>query len=223
MPIAIYAGSVLNNVFLSDAKFCFQQWQSCASCHPDARSDGLNWDLLNDGIGTPRQTKSLLLTHRTPPVMITGVRKNAETAVRTGMEFIQFAVRPEEDIRAIDEYLKGLPRVPSPYLIGGKLSDAAARGQKVFEKAGCADCHGGQYLTDQKPHAVGTFLSSEEPRPLDTPALIEVWRTAPYLMDGRAAGMMDVLTVGNKGDRHGTTSGLTAQELKDLQDFVLSQ
>ena len=27
---------------------------SCATCHPDGRSDGLNWDLLNDGIGNPK-------------------------------------------------------------------------------------------------------------------------------------------------------------------------
>ncbi|MGC9328089.1 MAG: cell surface protein, partial [Candidatus Hinthialibacter sp.] len=34
-----------------DASICFQKWQSCSSCHPNARADGLNWDLLNDGVG----------------------------------------------------------------------------------------------------------------------------------------------------------------------------
>ena len=37
--------------FFNDASLCLQSWQSCASCHPDARTDALNWDLLNDGIG----------------------------------------------------------------------------------------------------------------------------------------------------------------------------
>ena len=52
-----------------DADICFQQWQSCASCHPDARIDGLNWDLLNDDIGTPKNVKSMLLSYKTPPAM----------------------------------------------------------------------------------------------------------------------------------------------------------
>ena len=52
--------------YFNDAGICFQGWQSCASCHPgQARVDALNWDLLNDGIGNPKNTKSLLLSHKT--------------------------------------------------------------------------------------------------------------------------------------------------------------
>ena len=54
----------------NDGSMCFQQWQSCASCHPDGRVDGLNWDLLNDGMGNPKQTRSELYNHVTPPTMI---------------------------------------------------------------------------------------------------------------------------------------------------------
>ena len=29
-------------------------WQSCNGCHPgDGRTDGMNWDLMNDGVGNP--------------------------------------------------------------------------------------------------------------------------------------------------------------------------
>jgi len=56
----------------------------------------------------------------------------------------------------------------------------------------------------------------------DTPTLIEVWRTAPYLYDGRAHTMKDVFKECNTGDRHGTTSTLTNEELDDLAAFVLS-
>ena len=73
--------------YFHDAGICFQGWQSCASCHPgQARVDGLNWDLLNDGIGNPKNTKSLLLAHKTPPAMSMGVRETAETAVRAGIQ-----------------------------------------------------------------------------------------------------------------------------------------
>ncbi len=65
--------------YFNDAGICFQGWQSCATCHPgDGRVDALNWDLLNDGIGNPKNNKSLLLSHRTPPAMSIGVRETAE-------------------------------------------------------------------------------------------------------------------------------------------------
>ena len=57
-------------LFFTDANLCFQHWQSCITCHPDARADGLNWDLMNDGIGNPKNCKSLLYSHVTPPSMI---------------------------------------------------------------------------------------------------------------------------------------------------------
>jgi hypothetical protein len=70
---------------------------------------------------------------------------------------------------------------------------------------------------------VGTMLKYDEDREYDTPTLVEVWRTPPYLSDGRAATIMDVLTKFNPGDRHGKTSGLTEQELRDLEEYVLSR
>jgi YVTN family beta-propeller protein len=202
---------------------CFQKWQSCASCHPGARADGVNWDLLNDGMGNPRSAKSMLFAHRTPPVMVTGVRASAEIAVRAGLKFIQFADRPEEDAVAIDTYLKALTPVPSPYLVDGKLSVAALRGKAVFAKAGCANCHKGKYFTDQKKYDVGTSEAWEADLEFDTPTLIEVWRTSPYLHDGRAATMLDVVTEFNKDDAHGTTQDLKPQQQKDLAEYVLSQ
>jgi hypothetical protein len=49
-----------------------------------------------------------------------------------------------------------------------------------------------------------------------------VWRTAPYLHDGSAATMRDVLTTGNQNDQHGKTSHLTAEQVGDLIEYVLS-
>ena len=50
----------------------------------------------------------------------------------------------------------------------------------------------------------------------------EVWRTAPYLHDGRAATMEEVFTRFNPEDQHGYTSDLSPQELKDLVEYVNS-
>ena len=207
-----------------DASLCFQTWQSCASCHPtQGRADGLNWDLLNDGIGNPKNTKSLLLSHQTPPVMSTGVRADAETAVRSGLRHIQFTSRPESEAKAIDAYLKQLKPVPSPYLENGQLSESAQRGEVLFGSAGCTSCHSGAAMTNGRAFDVGTGRGSEQDTEFDTPSLIEVWRTAPYLHDGRAATIREVLVDFNPNDRHGTTSKLNQQQIDDLQQYVLSK
>ncbi len=211
-------------ILFNDASLCFQHWQSCASCHPgQARVDGLNWDLLNDGLGNPKNTKSLLLSHRTPPSMMTSVRENAEDAVRAGIKHILFAVRPEDEAVSIDEYLKSLKPIPSPYLVKGKLSASAKRGQKIFSSSGCISCHKGKLFTDLNSYDVGTGDGRDKNREFDTPTLIETWRTAPYLYDGRAATVEEVLTKYNPEDKHGKTSGLTDGEINDLTNFVLSQ
>jgi hypothetical protein len=206
----------------ADASLCFQTWQSCISCHPDARVDGLNWDLMNDGIGNPKNTKSMLYAHVTPPCMITGIRANAETAVRAGIRHIQFLERPEEDAACIDEYLKSLRPVPSPYLVKGKLSKTAKQGEALYIRAGCHSCHNGEYLTDGKKYNVGTGIEEYFGVPFDTPTLKEIWRTAPYLYNGSAVTIKDVLTKFNNNDKHGVTSKMTEQEIEALEQYILS-
>ena len=206
----------------NSARLCFQHWQSCASCHPDGRADGLSWDLLNDGVGNAKQTKSQLYGQFTPPTMVTGIRKDMKTCNRAGLVHIQFVRRPEEDALCLDAYTESIAPVPSPRLEGGRLSAAAERGRKVFEKASCGLCHSGPYTTDCKAYDVGLGTGTEARRLFDTPTLCEVWRTAPYLYDGRSATMMDVLTRDNPDDTHGHTQGLAPDELRDLEEYVLS-
>ncbi len=207
-----------------DATCCYQQWLSCASCHPDTRSDGTNWDLLNDGIGNPKQSRSLLYSHRTSPVMITGVRASAEIAVTKGFSMIQFHELPEMRLDDVNAYVKSLQPVPSPYLKpDGTLTEAALRGKAVFEgKAACAKCHVAPYFGDKKKYAFGLGSDSERDREFATPILIEVWRTAPYMYDGRAVSIKDVITTDNTNNRHGNTKDLTPQEVEDLSEYVNS-
>lgn len=202
-----------------NAEKCFQQWQSCASCHPgEGRIDGLNWDLMNDGIGNPKNTKSLLLSHKTPPAMATGIRADAETGVRAGFKFIQFFDVSEEDAKAVDAYLKSLEPVPSPYLINGKLTKSAKRGKLVFEKAGCIPCHSGPYYTDMQQRDMGDKGKYDKQTTWDTPTLIELWRTAPYLHDGRYSKLDEVFRNG----KHGIEKNLTEDEFQDLTIYLLS-
>ena len=209
-----------------DAGLCFQRWLSCASCHPDARADGLNWDLLNDGIGNPKNARSMLLSHRTPPMMSLGVRERMETAVRAGFVHIQFTVPDAADVDAVSAYFKSLQPVISPHRMpDGSLTESAARGEKIFRRpaVGCADCHPAPLFTDLSTSDVGTN-DSRDPvgSGYDTPALVELWRNPPYLHDGRSATLREVLIDHNKNDRHGSTSRLKPSELDDLIEYLLS-
>jgi cytochrome c peroxidase len=207
-----------------DATICYQQWQSCASCHPDGRVDGLNWDLMNDGADNPKNTKSMLLAHDTPPAMAEGVRRSGEAAVRSGLVNILFAHRPEEDAAAIDAYLRSLRPAPSPHLVDGRLSPAAERGRDLFqsERVGCHRCHPSPRYTDLKAHNVGTRSPNERNKRFDTPTLVEVWRTAPYLHDGRYTTIKELFAEGRHGLRDGGNGGLSEREIDDLVEFVLS-
>jgi YVTN family beta-propeller protein len=203
-----------------DASICYQQWQSCASCHPDGRADGLNWDQQNDGLGNPKNTKSLLYSHVTPPCMITGVRQSAEGAVRNGILHTLQTRQPETLAADMDAYLKQLSPVESPYLKEYKRKDPRQKGRKLFGQAGCLQCHGGPYQTDLLKYDVGTGDGGDEGRAFDTPTLRELWRTAPYLYDGRAETLHDVFTKYNAADRHGTTRHLSAKELDALILYI---
>lgn len=202
----------------NDAAYCFQNWQSCNGCHPgDARSDGMNWDLMNDGIGNPKNCKSLLYSHFTPPSMISGIRANAEIANRKGFTHIQFYDIPEEQALLVDAYVKSLRAVPSPYLVNGQLSEKAKAGKAVYDRLRCGDCHSGEYYTDMQMHRIGADIEFD--RGWDTPTLREVWRTAPYLFDGRAATMRDVFEV----HRHGIDGRkVSAKEIDALVEYVNS-
>jgi YVTN family beta-propeller protein len=119
------------------------------------------------------------------------------------------------------------PHIPAP----GQLSPEARRGKELFfsKEVGCAECHSGPYYTDsslKKPfhlHDIGTGQDdpSEKIGPrYDTPTLLGVYRTAPYLHHGKAATLRDVLTTCNRADRHGRTSHLQPGQIDDLVAFL---
>ena len=228
-------------IYWNDATLCVQNWQSCTSCHPDARMDGYNWDLLNDGTGNPKNAKSLLYTRQTPPTMWLAVRdhlnptghapvpwdtaKQGIQCIRTGFKWILFTEPIEEICQDIDAYLLALEQVPSPYLVDGKLSEKAERGKKIFEdpKVGCATCHPSEtWFTDMKIHDVNTRCYYDRNSEFDTPTLHEVWRTAPYLHDGRYVEMRDVFKLGVHGDVSGDVGGLTDTQIDELVEYILS-
>jgi YVTN family beta-propeller protein len=209
-----------------NANTCFQRWLSCSSCHPDARADGLNWDLLNDGLGNPKNARSMVWAGRTPPMMTLGIRSSVEVAAKAGFVHIEFTEPKEQDLKSVVAYLKSLQPVTSPHRKeDGSLTDSAQRGEKLFQsqQVGCFHCHPAPLFSNLSSYDVGTANASDrDVTRFDTPTLVEGWRNPPYLHDGSAVTLRDVITKHNTEDRHGKTSQLAPEQIEDLVEYLNS-
>lgn len=136
------------------------------------------------------------------------------------------------ELDALAEYVTSLDRVsPSPHRDpDGSLTEQGWRGLEVFQRAGCPTCHAGPDFTDSPSgvlHDVGTIQPSSGRRlagvleGIDTPTLRGVWETAPYLHDGSAGSLLDVIDAKNPDDRHGATRALSTSERDDLVSYLL--
>ncbi|GAA3522182.1 hypothetical protein GCM10022393_40900 [Aquimarina addita] len=135
------------------------------------------------------------------------------------------------ELDALTAYIESLNSFdPSPYRNNdGSLTAPAIAGKAVYERLECASCHGGVNFTDSnigRLHDVGTMDVTSGNRlgkqllGIDVPTLRDVWATAPYLHNGAAASIKDVLTTYNANDAHGTTSTLSALELEQLEAYI---
>jgi cytochrome c peroxidase len=95
----------------------------------------------------------------------------------------------------------------------------------LFESSSvsCANCHSSKFFTNLQSYDVGTAGPTDPSTGVyDTPTLVELWRTAPYLHDGSARTIREVLTRRNANDQHGKTSQLNETQIDDLANYVLS-
>ncbi|WAS95591.1 PKD domain-containing protein [Nannocystis punicea] len=144
-----------------------------------------------------------------------------------------------EDLDALAAYLATLTEEPHSPFRGplGELTPEAELGRALFESAelACTTCHKGQRLTDSQwvdpgvplLHDVGTIGPGSGQRlgmpltGLDTPSLHGLWRTPPYLHDGSAATLFDVIGGENPDDLHGVTGALDDEERAALVAYLL--
>ncbi len=166
-----------------------------------------------------------------------GLIKGAQMKPKAGFHKVELEEKTSgrsKDLDAMAVYCNSLDYPLSPHIEApGKLTPAAERGKNVFfqKEVGCATCHSGPYFTDsrlEKPfnlHDVGTGMGDKTERmgtKYDTPTLLSIYRGSPYLHDGSALTLRDVLTTRNQGDKHGKTSQLKTGEIDDLVAFLKS-
>ncbi len=135
------------------------------------------------------------------------------------------------DLDALTAYIESLNAFdPSPYRNqDGSLTSDGVAGKSLFEELKCTSCHSGSNFTDSnsgKLHDIGTITATSGNRlqksllGLDVPTLKDVWATAPYLHDGSAKTIKEVLTTYNLNDAHGKVSTLSAAQIDQLEAYI---
>jgi len=207
----------------ADPRMSRQGYISCASCHLDGQHDGQVWDFTQVGEGlrnTITLVGRAGLGHGNVHWTANFDEiQDFENDIRAGFEGTGFlsdadfnqtsdplgntkvGLSPELD--ALADYVSSLIAVPaSPYRNpDGSLTADAQAGQQLFLALGCKACHSSSAFTDTQRHDVGTIQASSGlgiGQPLDgvgfeTPTLKGIWNTMPYLHNGQASSLYDVL------------------------------
>ncbi|MDC0713872.1 c-type cytochrome [Stigmatella sp. ncwal1] len=199
---------------------------ACSTCHHDVRDDGHTW-MFPDG---PRQTPTLAgrMITQTGPFHWSGEFSSLS-------DFLDVTVRHRMGGGMVDAFMTAqlsafmdvAPAPDNPYK-HEELTEAQRRGAQVFVKARCDDCHTGEALTNNKQANVGTFVltgalpdnDAVRKLGLNTPSLLGLARSAPYLHDGSAMTLKERIFQTRYTDQHGKTSQLSDAEVEDLVEFL---
>lgn len=215
-----------------DATRSHNQWYSCHTCHSDGHTNGETFDTRNDGWqdlrSIPKLSRKVVPTLRgvteTEPWTWHGWQTSLEDAMVESFTQTMQGPRPtEEEIEAIIAFLGTLEHPPNPYREpDGSLSEAAQRGREVFRspKAACNTCHSGPEFTDGEIHIVGLETDRDRYEGYNPPSLKGVYDHDPYLHDGRAETLREVLTGDHAPDFVTGLGSLSEQELNDLIAYL---
>ncbi|MCO4762745.1 MAG: c-type cytochrome [Myxococcales bacterium] len=218
--------------FTGNSKISRSQRFACMSCHLEGTEDKQTW-FVADG---PRQTPSLagrLLG--TGPFNWTGSEHKLQSNMDRTIERMGGQGLSKTELAALEQFmLHGLVPPPNPHF-DGKLTEAQARGKKLFfdPVVACGKCHTGGTGSDAQNWDVGTVTKTEttieqmrasmtgsKPRLItyNTPSLRGLYYTKPYLHDGSAKTLMDVLNRTSK--TMGKTSHLSTSQKNDLVAYL---
>lgn len=224
----------------ADTRITKSQYIACSNCHPDGDHDGQTWDFTDRGEGL-RNTTSLLGRSGTSmgPLHWTGNYDEIQD-FELDMRFhfggegyiddIEFEECEDslgqskaglsEDLDALAAYIESLPFPP-------KAPVSPQVGSDVFESLNCDECHPPPLYTDSNlssfiRHDIGTLKESSGQRlgsqldGLDTPTLLGLWFSSPYLHDGTASNIAEAIR------SHQDYQVLSEGQIEDLVDFLLA-
>ncbi len=215
LPPDVLAGQVLFNDS-SRTEMARDQWITCASCHLDGDIDGRTWP-FDDG---PRNTPPVRGLTATFPFHWSGDRVDLFDFQKTIRDIQAGTGLSDEENEQLAAFLGFREVPPSPFA----PTPASDRGHRVFQSAGCAGCHLGTVFTDGLRHDVGTADGPAETKgpTIDTPSLLGLYDTAPYLHDGSAATLDDLFTSAPTGSPHDLTGLYDDGGVEDLVAYLLT-
>ena len=206
-----------------DPRLSADGYISCAGCHLEGGQDGQLWDFTQAGEGlrntialSGRAGTAQGNVHWTANFDEIQDFENdirlgfGGTGLLTDSDFLITKnplglpkVGLSTDLDDLAAYVQSLNKfVLSPFRDSdGELSSEGQLGKEIFFSKQCDQCHSGENYTDGKKHDVGTIQRSSGlgvHQPLidvgfRTPTLKDAWKTAPYLHNGQAATLMQVL------------------------------
>lgn len=235
LPASILNGKRLFNSS-ADPRLARDRWIACSTCHFDGGMDRRTW-FFRDG---PRNTPTLVGIEHAGPFHWSGDLdelhdvENTIRIIQAGTGLTEGSSNcepacdqaPENSGRSTDlddlvAFMKSL-RLERRQV---SYSESSLRGRDIFFSSAtrCAACHPPPLFTDRQRHDVGTVNAPSERKGmfLDTPTLLDLVDTAPYLHDGSAPTLLEVLLAPTRqGTAHGHVSHLTDQDLRDLVAFL---
>jgi YVTN family beta-propeller protein len=221
-------------------------WVACASCHLEGRSDAVTWRFAQGPRDTPSNAGGMIGTGF---LFRTADRNRVQDYWHTINVEQGGTFDPSDDaalLDAVTAYVNfGIPLPVPPTTDPAKV----AAGMAIFQRpeVGCSYCHSGPRFTDSgtgnpsldlggpiELHDVGTCVTAPYPDVahtdvegharaacmFDTPSLSGIASSPPYLHDGSAPTLHDLLeqTRGKMGD----ISSLSADDEAALVEYLRS-
>ena len=195
--------------------------RSCQSCHMHSESDHSAHNIGDQELMPA--TLSVRGIAGTSPYLRGGAYNQVRELLHVPEELLggYFFADP---MRAsnIEHYVASLaqPAQTGPTTKSGL--EREQRGLDAFVKAQCTSCHAFPAFTDLSQHPARRLFPTfpEANLELDTPSLIGLKATGPYLFDGRALKISDVFEHHHEGTQHGEMAALSRQEKSDLYYFL---
>ena len=155
-----------------------------------------------------------------------GFMRNSDySAGTTGQPLGDSKAGKSAELDALAAYIETLVEYPrSPFRsANGNMTTAAVQGKALFTAMNCAQCHSGNDFTDSTSlqlHNIGTIKATSGGRlsatlnGIDSPTLKGLWDSAPYLHDGSATSLRNLISTSTAG--HGGMNSLTGSDIDHL-------
>ncbi len=203
----------------NDSRISAQGTISCASCHPDGRTDGRTWQFTFGPRNTPQLGGDI---RDTAPFHWPGdVPTVAALNDMTVLPFMGGSGLDSGSFQYVAAYLGTIRQAPSE-TAARELTDLERRGEELFYSAAtqCASCHAGAHFTDNVSWDVGTKADDRDIAKFQTPVLHGLHRSAPYGHDGKFKTMHDLVEGLVRTDKMGKGSQLSNDDVDALVAYL---